>query len=206
MSPIKRPSFLRIDALKEIGNIGAAHAVTGLSQLLEERIDISVTNADIIPLQIIYTLFNGPESMVSVVYIETYSENGFRGMMFLIFPHPEAIKMIEAVTKESYAGERINDEYSLSVLKEVGNIMCGCYLNTLAQFLRVPLMHTVPQLSHDMLGAVMDSILVDLSLESDYALVLETAFTLTFGGCKGFLFFVPTSNSLDKIFEAIGVE
>jgi chemotaxis protein CheC len=205
MNPIKRPSYLRIDALKEIGNIGAAHAVTGLSELLHERVDISITNADIIPLQIIYTLFNGPESMVSVVYLEGYSES-FRGMMFLIFPHPEAARMVELVTHKPVTEDRLSDEYSLSVLKEIGNIMCGCYLHTLAEFVGIPLMHSVPQISHDMLGAVMDSILIDLSLESDYALVLETAFTLTNGGCKGFLFFIPTPQSLEMIFEKIGVD
>ncbi len=202
MSSIERPSYLKIDALKEIGNIGAAHAITGLSKLLRKRIDISVTSVDIIPLQIIYTLFNGPESMVSVVYIEGYSEK-FRGMMFLIFPHPEATRMVEMITGKTIRGDQIKDEYSTSVLKEIGNIMCGCYLNTLATLLGQKLMHSVPQISRDMLGAVMDSILIDLSLDSDCALVLETAFTLTGGQCKGFLFFVPTSESLETIFEAI---
>jgi chemotaxis protein CheC len=205
MSPIKRPSYLRIDALREIGNIGAAHAVTGLSELLQSRVDISITNADIIPLQIIYTLFNGPESMVSVVYIEGYCDT-FRGMMFLIFPHPEAARMVGLVSHCNVNEDGLSDEFSLSVLKEIGNIMCGCYLNTLAEFVGVPLMHSVPQISHDMLGAVMDSILIDLSLESDYALVLETAFTLTNGGCKGFLFFIPTQESLEMIFDKIAVE
>jgi chemotaxis protein CheC len=67
-------------------------------------------------------------------------------------------------------------------------------------------MHSVPQVSYDMLGAVMDSILVDLSLESDYAIVLETAFTLSQNECKGFLFFIPTSDSVETIFEAINVD
>ncbi|UCF05512.1 MAG: chemotaxis protein CheC [bacterium] len=196
---------MRIDALKELGNIGAAHAVNGLSQLCSQRVDISVTNADIIPLQVIYTLFNGPESMVSVVYIEGYSEE-FRSMMFLIFPHPESLKLVGLITGKPVQGEHLSDEYSLSVLKEVGNIMCGCYLNTLATFLKTNIMHSVPQISHDMLGAVMDSILVDLSLESDYALVLETAFTMSNDMCKGFLFFVPTTESLEVIFSAIGVD
>ncbi len=205
MSPIKRPSFLRIDALKEIGNIGAGHAVTGLSSLLKRRVDVSVTSVDLIPLKIIYNFFNGPESMVSVVYIEGYSE-GFRGMMFLIFPHPEAIRLVEVATGRRLEDGRLRDEYSLSVLKEIGNIMCGCYLNALATFLHRKLMHSVPQVSNDMLGAVMDSVLVDLSMESDYALVLETAFTIGESGCKGFLFFVPTADSLDSIFDSIGVE
>jgi len=205
MSPIKRPSYLRIDALKELGNIGSAHAITGLSELLKRRIDVSITNVDIIPLQIIYTLFNGPESMVSVVYLEGYSED-FRGMMFLIFPHPEAQKMVEMATGSKVKDLVVSDEMALSSLKEIGNIMCGCYLNTLAMFIGRRIMHSVPQISNDMLGAVMDSILVDLSLESDYAIVLETAFSLTQNECKGFLFFIPTSESIDTIFNAINVE
>jgi chemotaxis protein CheC len=205
MSPIKRPSFLRIDALKELGNIGAAHAVTGLSKLLPKRIDINVTSVDLIPVKILYNFFNGPETMVSVVYIEGYSE-GFRGMMFFIFPHPEAMRLVELVSNRRQRDGKPWDEYSLSVLREIGNIMCGCYLNALAAFLNKKLMHSVPQVSHDMLGAVMDSALVDLSMESDYAVVLETAFTLGQNECKGFLFFVPTAESLETIFEAINVD
>lgn len=205
MSPIKRPSYLRIDAIKELGNIGAGHAVTGLAKLLKKRIDVNVTNVDLIPVKIIFNLFNGPESMVSVVYIEGYGE-GFRGMMFLIFPHPEAVRLVELATGKHAAGDRLKDEYSLSVLREIGNIMCGCYLNALAAFIGKRLLHTVPQVSNDMLGAVMDSVLVDLSMESDYALMLETAFTLGENECKGFLFFIPTTESLETIYQAINVE
>jgi chemotaxis protein CheC len=187
-----------------LGNIGSAHAVTGLSKLMKRRIDVSISNVDIVPLQIIYTLFNGPESMVSVVYLEGYNEN-FRGMMFLIFPFPEADRMIEMVSKGS-PKDVDTEEFNLSVLKEVGNIMCGCYLNTLAVFLKNKIMHSVPQVSKDMLGAVMDSILADLSVDSDYAIVVETAFRFTDDQCKGFLFFIPTSESLEMIFDAIGVE
>ena len=67
-------------------------------------------------------------------------------------------------------------------------------------------MHSVPQVSFDMLGAVMDSILTDLSLESDYAIVLETAFAFTKNKVKGFLFFIPTSDSIETIFDAINVD
>ena len=111
MSPIKRPSYLRIDALKELGNIGSGHAITGLSKLLKKRIDVNVTNVDLIPVKIIYNFFNGPESMVSVVYLEGYSER-FRGMMFLIFPYPESLRLVELATGRRPKDEKVWDEYS----------------------------------------------------------------------------------------------
>ena len=68
-------------------------------------------------------------------------------------------------------------------------------------------MQSVPQVSHDMLGAVMDSVLVDLSMESDYALVLETAFTLGANEMQGIsLLRSDGRNRLDTIFESIGVD
>jgi chemotaxis protein CheC len=126
--------------------------------------------------------------------------------MFLLFPHPEAEKMVEMASGQHVEGPNITDEFALSTLKEIGNIMCGCYLNVFSTFLDKKIMHSVPQVSNDMLGAVMDSILVDLSLESDYAIVLETAFTFSQDECKGFLFFIPTSDSIETIFDAIKVD
>ena len=37
-------SLLHLDVLKEIGNIGAAHAATALSDLLQKKIDMRVPN------------------------------------------------------------------------------------------------------------------------------------------------------------------
>ncbi|MDZ7859102.1 MAG: chemotaxis protein CheC [Candidatus Krumholzibacteriota bacterium] len=203
MNLIERQSYLKLDALKELGNISSAHAITGLSELMKKRIDVSITNVDIIPLKIINTLFDGPESMVSVVYLEGYNEN-FKGKMFLILSYSEADKMVNMVSN-SRPEDVDPDEYNLSVLKEVGNIMCGCYLNTMSVFLGSKIMYSVPYVSKDMLGAVMDSILADLSIESDYAIVVETAFNFREDQVNGFLFFIPDTDSLEKLFEVIGV-
>ena len=34
---------MQLDSLKELGNIGSGHAITALSQLLNRKIDVSLT-------------------------------------------------------------------------------------------------------------------------------------------------------------------
>jgi chemotaxis protein CheC len=39
----------QLDLLKEMGNIGSGHAITALSNLLNNEIEVSLTSAEIIP-------------------------------------------------------------------------------------------------------------------------------------------------------------
>ena len=51
MSLMNRPSMQKVDALQELGNIGAENAAIGISKLLNKEIEISVTNVDLIKVQ-----------------------------------------------------------------------------------------------------------------------------------------------------------
>ena len=46
MSSEFRITDMHLDVLKEIGNIGAAHAATSLSQLLNRKVDMHVPSVD----------------------------------------------------------------------------------------------------------------------------------------------------------------
>ena len=43
-------SPMQLDALREIGNIGAGNAATALSQIINRKIDMSVPRLNILPL------------------------------------------------------------------------------------------------------------------------------------------------------------
>ena len=51
----------QLDALKEVGNIGAGHGATALSQLLGKKILITVPKANILPLSEVPRLVRGPQ-------------------------------------------------------------------------------------------------------------------------------------------------
>ena len=202
MSLMKDPLQLQIKALKALGDIGAAHAVIGISKLLNQRVDISVTNVDILPVNEIMEVFEGPESMVSVTCFEGNNEK-LLGKMFLVLHPQEAKNLIGMITGKQASEERIQDEYDLSVLREVGNIMCAGYIHTLSTVLSKKIMHTVPVVIQERFADVMSGPLKSSDEELDNAVMLETQFELRNGGIKGTMFFVSTSSCLDEIIHAI---
>ena len=60
---------LHLDVLKEIGNIGAAHAATALSDLLEKKIDMHVPKVEMVPFNDMMELAGGSETVVVGIYL-----------------------------------------------------------------------------------------------------------------------------------------
>ena len=60
---------LEIDALKEIGNIGAGNAATALSMMLSKKITIKVPQVRIIPFNEVSELVGGPEKLVAGIFL-----------------------------------------------------------------------------------------------------------------------------------------
>ena len=61
-------SSIQIDALKEIGNIGAGNAATALAQIVNAQIDMNVPKVNILPFDGVPEIIGGADSHV-VVYI-----------------------------------------------------------------------------------------------------------------------------------------
>ena len=56
------------DMLKEIGNIGTGNAVTALSRLVKKKIDVTLTDVGIIPLDEMPEQFGGPKEKVCGIF------------------------------------------------------------------------------------------------------------------------------------------
>ena len=67
--PAHNLSDRQVDALREAGNIGAGNAAIALSQMVEERIGLSMPRASVLPLSQIPDLVGGAEAPVAGVYL-----------------------------------------------------------------------------------------------------------------------------------------
>lgn len=210
MTFLKSISDIHLDILKEVGNIGAGHAATALSTLLNTKIDMKVPRVRVVSFDEVMELAGGADNVVASVFLRI--EGDAPGSMFFILPLPQAEKYIgQLIKKQSFSfAEEQENELALSALQELGNILSGSYLSSLSDFTQLSLYPSVPALSIDMVGAVISFGLLELSQVSDYAIVIDTALDEEEAkmpdSVNGHFFLLPDPDSFHTIFSALGVK
>ncbi|MFJ7970821.1 chemotaxis protein CheC [Psychrobacillus sp. NPDC096389] len=205
----KKITSMHLDVLKEIGNIGAAHAATALSTLLNKKIDMKVPKVEMVSFDDMMDLAGGPENVVAGIYLRI--EGDVTGSMFFILPVEQANRFIRALVQDSSLDFQTGEvsELGASAMQELGNILSGSYLSALSDFTSLKIYPTVPALSVDMVGAIVSFGLVEVSHVSDYVIVIDTAITEESKpdgeSVKGHFFLLPDPDSFDAIFTALGV-
>lgn len=209
MSQIQKITALHLDVLKEIGNIGAAHAATALSDLLNRKIDMRVPKVEMVSFNDMMELVGGPETVVVGIYLRI--EGDAEGSMFFILPVEQANRFIQRLIKDDQFSFNCHpiSELGLSAMQELGNILSGSYLSALSDFTGLKIYPTVPGLSVDMFGAIISIGLIEISEVSDHVIVINTSiFEEGFDDNKevrGHFFLLPDPDSFTSIFKALGV-
>jgi chemotaxis protein CheC len=198
---------IHLDILREIGNIGAGHAATALSTLLNKAVDMKVPSVKIISFEDITEMVGGSENIVASVFLRIVGDAP--GCMFFMLPVEQAELLLGDILGGQNIGmeDGLHSEMAISALQEVGNILSGSYLTSFSDFTRLNLQPSVPATSVDMAGAILSFGLFEISTVSDYAIVIDTAFTdmEKQDEVKGHFFLLPDPDSFEKIFKALGV-
>lgn len=209
MSFLDQISSIHLDILKEIGNIGAGNAATALSKLLNKKVDMKVPSVSIVSFDEMMDLAGGADNVVASVFLRV--EGDMPASMFFVLPLEQATNFIQQMIGDanfSFDNPPYN-ELALSALQELGNILSGSYLTALSDFSGLSLYPSVPALSIDMVGAIISYGLIEVSQESDYVIVIDTALNEAESnfseGVKGHFFLLPDPNSFNILFKALGV-
>ena len=196
-------SPVQLDALREIGNVGAGNSATALSQIINHRIDMNVPEVSIVPITDVPDLVGGPDVMVAGVFLRVYGAAP-SNILFLL-PQESAFYLVDMILGKPHGETKTLDFMDESALMEIGNILAGAYLNALFNLTKLSLLPSIPALAMDMAGAILSVVLIQLAQMGDNALVIETEFQADEDGIKGHFFLVPDPGSLDTILTAVGV-
>jgi chemotaxis protein CheC len=188
---------MQLDALRELANIGSGNAGTALGTMLGKSVDISVPTAAALPLHEAVAIAGSPDELRHGVVVPIVGD--FEAIVVLLFPDEDARKLcgIYGIEPSTPDGR--------SMLGEVGNILGTNYINVLAQMVGMELEPAPPQVVEDMLGSILQSVLLGRGEDVEEALILDSKLLVEEEACSLSFLLLPNHGGIRQLLERLGV-
>ena len=193
-------SPLQLDALREVGNIGAGNAATALSQLINEKVSITVPSVNIIRINDIMDNRDGEQLTIGVI-VRVLGD--VPGNILFLFNNDSAMITIKNLTGQK---EEILSEMGNSVLCEIVNIIASSYLTAISKLTNLVMLTSVPAITLDMFSAILSTTFIESGQFDDYVIDIKTEMYNEISyELPGHFYFIPMPGSLEKILNALGI-
>ncbi len=195
---------MRFDLLKELNNIGSGGALTSLSKLVNENIQINVPSIKTIEYDKISSeLGYDNEDKLLGVLVKIEGELNLTLMFMLTINAANAL--VSTLLGTEKKEDDTFDDMQISVIKEIGNIMFGAYVNTLSAMTQKSLQLSIPFIAIDMPQAIL-SVPATMFGEIGYkGVFVESVFEITNDSFSAHLVMVPEKESFNEIAVLMGV-
>ncbi len=194
---------VHIDVLREIGNIGAGNAATSLSIMMNQPVDMTLPKVNIVGFDAVASAVGGAEKLCYGVLVTLSGE--IDGMIMFILDKQFAHKILNVLMGESFQSFDEMSEFSLSAIKEVGNILSASYINSIAELTGLRIDLSVPFVSIDMAGAMLSVPLSKFGYVGDKVLFIEENFKSNNESVMSHMVLFAEIDSLQLILGKLGL-
>ena len=191
---------LQIDALKEMANIGAGHAATALSQLLNTTIKLLAPKAEIIRFGELHARV-AEDRAYAVMHV--FVRGDVPGHLVVLFDNRDAKDFVRMFLRRVSSEFQIFDSIVDSTLKELGNIVAASYLGAIVQLTGANMLPSIPTLSYGTLETLFEGLLPVVAEHEVF--FVESTFVDRGAKVSGHVVFVPEAGSLAPLLAAFGV-
>jgi chemotaxis protein CheC len=189
-------STVQKDAVQELGNIGAAHAATTLSQMLGSSVEMSVPGITIVDIAHLGE-YMGEESAAMVAF-ELQGDIPHGGFIIFYITRESAIRLTNTMLGMTEMDRPMN-EMDQSALLEVGNIMVSAFLDATAELLGFIMLPSPPAISIDMAHAAMQSLIAQSTDDMDEVMLFSTELVCSEHKIDSDIILMPEHKTLQKI-------
>ena len=148
------------DGLQELANIGAGHASTALSQMINRDVKMGIPHVEVIPLAEAGSYIQH-EQIVVGIFLKISDE--IPSYVMMIIPRDSAFALADLLLgQQSQPGERILSEMDTSALSEVANVMICSFFDSISALLGMSVVPGPPHLAYDIPEAVLDYVLIQI--------------------------------------------
>ena len=185
------------DALAELGNIGAAHAATTLSQMLMSPIEMTVPEVLAIDIAELHNYISNEVSAVVVFQIQGEVAEG--GYIVVSMPRETVIQLTNQMLGMTDTDREI-DDMDRSAAIEIGNIMISAFLDATAELLGIVMLPSPPALAIDMAHAAFASIVAQVASDVNDVLIFNTELTSEAPPVYGGIYMLPNTALTEQLF------
>jgi chemotaxis protein CheC len=192
---------IQVDALQELGNIGAAHAATTLSTMLSATIEMNVPEISVIDIADIHKYVG--DEIAALVLFQVMGEVSSGGYLLLYIPKESVIRLTNVMLGMENIDREMN-EMDESALLEVGNIMVSAFLDGTAGLLNIIMLPSPPQMVIDMPHAALQSIIASQDAgDIDEVVLFRTELKSDAHEIKSSIFLFPNKPMLEDILRML---
>ena len=196
-----------MDALKEVGNIGAGNAATALAQALNKTVNINVPEVKLITIEQFNddSLLKEPQD-VSIAVCSRIPET-IKGGIMVLFSKKDSLLLSDLLTKKTPGANGLLTLVELSALSETSYILSCSYLDSVGLMLNQRLLiPSSPQTAIDKTGGL-NKALVKRFLGEEIKQVMSIENIMTVDGIEIniFITLLLEEESIQKILEMLGL-
>lgn len=195
---------LQIDALKELGNVGASHASGALSNLVSKDILIDVAECTFLPMSALHNRFGRPGEVLALIAIDVKASG--RSRIVVTFPKNVATELSDLMMQRPVQLPRKLVAEDKEALIEMGDFCIREYLNPISRFLKVDFMPTPPMATFDVIGPNMGVPQKMDILAKGYDIKVDANFVDSAGNFQGAITYYPDLETQMMAFKKFGVD
>ncbi|PWR72787.1 chemotaxis protein CheC [Methanospirillum lacunae] len=190
---------IQADELRELGNIGASHAATTLSTILNTLISIHVPEIILVQLQNLRYYLDDTEAAMVVFQIQGQLVGN--GYIIIHIPKESIIRLTSIMLGQS-ASDREIDDMDKSALHEIGNIMTSSFLDACATLLSIIMIPSPPSMVIDMPHAALQSIIATQEIDEnvDEVVLFKTELQCAEYNISANIILLPSKGLLNELF------
>ena len=197
----------KLNVFREISNIGSGNASTSLAQMLNEIVDIWITNSDLREFSDITNSYSSPGELVVGTVLQISGD--LEGFIMVIMDVDSTLTLLSRLLGRKIECDKENYEELYKELNSVGeicNILCGTYLTAMSDMTGLTIDQSIPYFSVDMVMAIMNLPASLYGGESDSILCIETEFFTLDREIEGKYYFIPKVESCNTLLSKLGFE
>lgn len=196
---LRRLSGLAVDAFKELGNIGSAHASGALAAMLGRTVQITVPTLQLLPVTDLGRLCTDQKE-IAAVHLRLAGE--VKGLVSLCVPAETAEHFTRLLTGQSLPA---SDPMAVSVINELANIMGGAFLSAFYTMTGLNAFLTPPEYYGGRYDTAFSTVVREVQRWGDHAFVIRTGFLHGGDTLPCDLFFIPSPPGMVAILQRLGL-